>query len=239
MTKNVIAYEDDPVLRKQLQNMFYALREEYLLLETFEDPSDVEGHLAIYKPDIVIMDIQMRDDDDGLNALYRIKRVNKEMKVMMLTTFDVDDTVFNAICLGADGYMLKTDLSSYHAPHETMRRSLRIIFDGGAYLTPTVAKKILRIMTDQTIGEKFRSVTEKFTAIFKRQEENSDGVRGLSRMQKMVLQKIVEGLTTPEIAVRLGLSENTINSHIKAIYHLMEVHSRAQVIKKALQEKWV
>ena len=239
MTKNVIAYEDDPLLRNQLQSMFYALREEYLLLETFEDPSHVEDHLLTYKPDIVIMDIQMRDDDDGLNALYRIKRVNKEMKVMMLTTFDVDDTVFNAICLGADGYMLKTDFSSYRAPHEAMRRSLRTIFDGGAYLTPSVAKKIMRIMTDQTIGEKFHAVTEKFTSIFRRQQEKDNGVRVLSRMQKTVLQKIVEGLTTPEIADQLGLSENTINSHIKAIYQLMEVHSRSQVIKKALQEKWV
>ncbi len=239
MAKNVIAYEDDPMLRKQLQSMFYALREEFLLLETFEDPSHVEDHLVMYKPDIVVMDIQMRDDDDGLNALYRIKRVNKEMKVMMLTTFDVDDTVLNAICLGADGYMLKTDFSSYQAPHEAMRRSLRTIFNGGAYLTPSVAKKIMRIMTDQTIAERFHSVTEKFTSIFKRQQENADGVRVLSRMQKTVLQKIVEGLTTPEIADHLGLSENTINSHIKAIYNLMEVHSRAQVIKKAIQEKWV
>ncbi len=239
MGKAVIAYEDEPALRKQLENVFYAIREEFNLLESFPNPNDVIEHLSSYKPDIVIMDIQMDSDDDGLNALYRIKNVNPKIKVMMLTTFDVDEKVFNAICLGADGYMLKTDFSSYQLPHEAMRKSLRMIFDGGAYLTPSVAKRILNLFADQSIADKINKVRERFQAIFKNESRNNKYSSGLTRMQTVVLQKITDGNTTAEIARELQLSENTINSHIKAIYGVLEVHSRTKAIKIALEQKWV
>jgi len=239
MGKAVIAYEDEPALRKQLENVFYAIREEFNLLDSFPDPSDVVEHLSSYKPDIVIMDIQMTGDDDGLNALYRIKNINPKIKVMMLTTFDVDEKVFNAICLGADGYMLKTDFSSYQLPHEAMRKSLRIIFEGGAYLTPSVAKRILNLFADQSIAEKINKVRSRFQAIFKNESRNIKESSGLTRMQTIVLQKITDGNSTAEIARELHLSENTINSHIKAIYSVLEVHSRTKAIKKALEQRWV
>lgn len=239
MGKTVIAYEDEPSLRKQLENVFYAIREEFTLLETFPNPKKVTDEISSYKPDIVIMDIQMEGDDDGLNALYRIKNVNPKMKVMMLTTFDVDDKVFNAICLGADGYMLKTDFSSQQLPHEAMRKSLKMIFDGGAYLTPTVAKRILNLFADISIADKINKVKARFQAIFKNESKNSKQSSGLTHMQTVVLQKITDGNTTAEIAKELDLSENTINSHIKAIYSVLEVHSRTKAIKIALEQKWV
>ena len=84
MGKTVIAYEDEPALRTQLENVFYALREEFSLLDTFPNPKNVVDHLSDYKPDIVIMDIQMDGEDDGLFALCRIKNTDPKMKVMML-----------------------------------------------------------------------------------------------------------------------------------------------------------
>src|SRR6187399_1689494 len=239
MAKAVIAYEDQPDLRKKLEYVFYAIKEEFNLLNSFPHPEDVLEHLKLYKPDIVIMDIQMNDDDDGLNALYKIKNANPAIKVMMLTTFDIDEKVFNAICLGADGYMLKTDFSSQQLPHEAMKKSLRMIFDGGAYLTPSVAKQILNLFSDRSIGEKMNKVKERFQAIFKNESKSSKASSGLTRMQMTVLQEITNGKTTAEIARDLQLSENTINSHIKAIYSELEVHSRSKVIKKAMEEKWV
>ena len=239
MAKAVIAYEDEPALRERLENVFYAIREEFTLLESFPHPIGVLEHIATYKPDIVIMDISMIGEDDGLNALYKIKNADSNIKVMMLTTFDVDEKVFNAICLGADGYMLKTDFSNQHLPHEAMRKSLRIIFDGGAYLTPSVAKRIINLFADRTIAEKINKVRERFQAIFKNESKHQKSSSGLTRMQSIVLQKITDGNTTAEIARDLDLSENTINSHIKAIYSILEVHSRSKAIKKALEEKWV
>jgi DNA-binding NarL/FixJ family response regulator len=237
MAKSVIAYEDDPVLRKQMENVFYTLRDEYRLLHISPNAADVESHILRFTPDVVIMDIQMDGEDDGLHGLYRIKRVKPETKVMMLTTFDIDDKIFNAICLGADGYMLKTDFSSIQLPHEAMRRSLRTIFDGGAYLTPSVAKRILKLFSDEGIAEKINAVKDRFKNAFSKNHQPKGS--GLTRMQNVVLKKIVDGFSTSEIANELQLSENTINSHIKAIYSILEVHSRGKAIRKALEEKWV
>lgn len=238
MVKKVIAYEDEPALRKQLEYVFYAIREDFLLLASFEEPGSVLDHIADYKPDIVIMDIQMNGDDDGLNGLYRIKKYFPGVKVMMLTTFDVDDKVFNSICLGADGYMLKTDFSSQQLPHEAMRKSLRTIFDGGAYLTPSVAKRILNLFSDQTIAGKIQKVRDRFQLAFQNEVDDHPKKSSLTKMQVIVLKKVVEGKSTPEIARELDLKENTINTHIKAIYEVLEVHSRAQVIKKVFEERW-
>jgi len=235
MIKRVIAYEDEPLLRTQLENVFFTIREEFSLLASFPEACEVLQHLSSFKPDVVIMDIAMTDDEDGLIALYKIKNASPQVKVMMLTTFDVDDKVFNAICLGADGYMLKTDFSSYQLPHEAMRKSLRVLFEGGAYLTPSVAKRILNLFNDHSIGDKMNKVRERFQAIFKRESHHQE----LTRMQTIVLQKIIEGKSTAEIARELQLTENTINSHIKLIYNTLEVHSRSKAIKKALEEKWI
>jgi DNA-binding NarL/FixJ family response regulator len=239
MGKTVIAYEDEPALRTQLENIFYAIREDFLLLASFEEPSDVLQHISTYKPHVVIMDIQMKEDEDGLNALYKIKKANPDMKVMMLTTFDVDDKIFKAICLGADGYMLKSDFSSHQVPHEAMRRSLRVLFDGGAYLTPKVAKQILRLFADHTIADRILHVRERFQAIFQRESVIDAKRPHLTKMQMAVLKKIVEGKSTPEIAKELELKENTVNTHTKAIYLELGVHSRAKAVKKAVEERLV
>ncbi|MEP6796378.1 MAG: response regulator transcription factor [Saprospiraceae bacterium] len=239
MGKTVIAYEDEPTLRTQLENIFYAIREDFLLLASYGEPSDVLQHLVSYKPNVVIMDIQMDEEEDGLNALYKIKKANPEMKVMMLTTFDVDDKVFKAICLGADGYMLKSDFSSHQVPHEAMRRSLRVLFDGGAYLTPKVAKQILSLFADHTIADRILDIRERFQAIFQKESAIESKRPHLTKMQIAVLKKIVEGKSTPEIARELELKENTINTHIKAIYTALGVHSRAKAVKKAIEERWI
>ncbi len=239
MIKTVLAYEDDPSLRKQLEYVFYAIRDEFVLLDSFPEPSSVVDHINSRKPDIVIMDIEMDNEDDGLTALFKIKSVKPDTKVMMLTTFDIDDKIFNAICLGADGYMLKTDFSSHQLPHEAMRKSLKIILDGGAYLTPSVAKRILNLFSDVSIAEKINKVKDRFQSIFNRETKNTNTTSGLTRMQTVVLQKIIDGNSTSEIARELHLTENTINSHIKAIYGALEVHSRTKAVKKAIEEKWL
>src|SRR5690606_15017435 len=112
---------------------------------------------------------------------------------LVLTMFDADQKVFNAICLGADGYMLKTDFSGQQLPHEALRKSLRMIFDGGAYLTPTVALQIMKLFTDQSFGDKVRHVKDHFQAVFQRKDARPvvDGKR-LTKMQSIVLQHIID-----------------------------------------------
>ena len=241
MVKNFISYEDDFELRHQFNNIFYAIRQEFLLVNAFADTRLVLSHLDKYKPDIVMMDIQMLDEDDGLVALYQIKQHDSAVKVMMLTMFDNDDKVFNAICLGADGFMLKSDFSAATMPHEVLRKSLRVLLEGGAYLTPAIARKILRLFTEEGIADKINRVKTRFKNLIIQltNPKKMEIKYKLTKMQLIVLEKIVEGNTTAEIAEILHISENTVNTHIKSIYHVLEVHSRAKAIRKAVEERLV
>ena len=240
MTRTVIAYEDDPALRKQLESIFYSIKEEFNLLASFPNPLGLTTELTLYKPDIVLMDLQMLEDDDGLVALYKIKQTVPTIKVMVLTMFDVDQKVFNAICLGADGYMLKSDFSSYSLPHEAIRRSLRTMYDDGAYLTPSVAKQIMKEFSDITVADRIQKVKDRFQHFFQQPSAiNKLKAPGLTKMQAQVLQGIIDGMTTTQMAKSMELSENTINTHIKAIYNSLGVHSRALAIKKAIENRWI
>lgn len=235
MTKQVIAYDDEDAMRKQLVNVFYTLRTDFNLINTFPNAVDVLEHIQKYKPDIVLLDIDMRENnEDGLIALHEIKKEHPNQKVMMLTTFDNDDKIFDAICLGADGYMLKTDFVN-HLPHEVMRRSLNIIFSEGAYLTPSVAKKILQLFQDVNIGQKIQMVVERFKKILK---PNSIKMPyNLKPIQIEILEEIVKGKSVPTIAKEKEMFENTINHHIKGIYRELEVHTRSHAVRKAIEEK--
>lgn len=241
MSKQVIAYDDELSMRNQLTNVFRALRNEYDLILTFPNAVDVLTHIKQYKPDIIFLDIEMREnDEDGLMALYQIKNKYPNQIVMMLTTFDNDDKIFNAICLGADGYMLKSDFIK-NMPIEVMRRSLSIIFSDGAYLTPAVAKKILHLFRDVTISVKVQKIVDKFKKLIsqpKKMQEN-DMEYQLKDIQIQILEDIVAGKKSSEIAIERDMPENTVNHHIKGIYRELEVHSRAQAVRKAIEESIV
>ena len=239
MIKKVIAYDDNTDLLNQFNSIFYALRQEFQLEATFTDAGQVLVHLDKYKPDVVLMDIQMLKDDDGLVALYQIKQHAQDTKVLMLTMFENNDNVLNAICLSADGYMLKSEFSTRAIPHEAMRKSLNVIFEGGAYLTPAIAKKILSLFSDESLLEKIVKVKERFKDILSARTEGTpkNTPYKLTKTQLIVLQKIVEGKTTEEIAADMTVTDNTVNTHIKAIFRELEVHSRAKAIRKAIEEK--
>lgn len=241
MPKSVIAYDDEAALRKQLDNLFYTLRTDFTLTATYPNAVDILAHVKMYKPDIILLDIDMRENnEDGLIALYEVKKAYPNQKVMMLTTFDDDEKIFNAICLGADGYMLKSDFVHY-LPHEVMRRSLNNLLSDGAYLTPAVAKKILHRFRDVGVGAKIQKIIDRFKILFSQSSKpkQRDMDYKLKDIQFDILEEIVAGKTTPQIAAEKGMPENTVNHHIKGIYRELEVHSRAQAVRKAIEERIV
>jgi DNA-binding NarL/FixJ family response regulator len=240
IAKQVIAYDDEPALRKQLENYFYTLRAEFNLLATFPNGSTVVDNIRVFKPDIVLLDIDMRENaEDGLMALYTIKQKYPQQKVMMLTTFDDDDKIFNAICLGADGYMLKSDFV-HLIPQEVLRRSLNMILTDGAYLTPAVAKKILHLFRDVKVGDKIQKVVGRFTDLFSQTKKKPNVMTyQLKDIQLQILEQIVAGKSSPQISREMSMPENTINHHIKGIYRELEVHTRAHAVRKAIEERIV
>ncbi|HRN25448.1 MAG: response regulator transcription factor [Ignavibacteriaceae bacterium] len=160
-------------------------------------------------PNIILLDIGL-PGLNGIELIPELKRLSPSSKIIIITVHDDDENVFNAICAGAAGYLLK-DLSS-----EKIVNSINEVMNGGAPMNSHIAKKVLNMFRDQNV--------------------KSDGY-SLSDREKGILSLLVEGLGKKQIAEKIFLSHHTVDSHIRNIYAKLEVHSRSSAISKAIREK--
>ena len=160
-------------------------------------------------PDIFLLDIGL-PGMNGIELIPELKRLSPSSKIIIITVHDDDENVFNAICSGASGYLLK-DLSS-----EKILASIIEVMNGGAPMNSHIAKKVLNMFRDQNV--------------------KSNGY-SLSEREKEILSLLVEGLSKKQIAEKIFLSHHTVDSHLRNIYAKLEVHSRSSAISKAIREK--
>lgn len=170
-------------------------------------------------PDIVLMDIEM-PAMKGTDAVKFARQIHPGMKFLMLTVFDNDDMIFEAIKNGASGYLLKDEKTSTIIEHIQQLHEV-----GGAPMSPSIARKTLQLLSRSQLAEQ---VIPDETVL---PEE-------LSERERDVLKMLVEGKDYKAIAERLFLSTHTIRKHIANIYTKLHVNSKAQVINMALKSKW-
>lgn len=163
-------------------------------------------------PDILLLDINL-PGITGIEAIPMFKKKGASTKVIMLTILDDDHHILEAIRQGADGYVLKKSNPL------KITEAIRQVFDGGAVLTPMVAKQVL--------------------AYLQTGEIRSGAPSNLTQREKEILALITQGMTNDTIAGQLFISPQTVRNHIKNIYDKLQVHSRAQVVAKALKEKLI
>lgn len=161
-----------------------------------------------FVPEVILLDIQL-PGINGIEGIRGFRKVTPATHIIMLTVFDDDDLIFNAICLGAEGYLLKS------ATPEQIRESIRNVLHGGAAMTPVIAAKVLRMFT---------------------REMQPNGDYNLTRREKELLQLLVEGMSKKHIAGSLNLSPHTIDTHLKNIYAKLHVHSQIDMVSKTLRE---
>jgi DNA-binding NarL/FixJ family response regulator len=159
--------------------------------------------------DLILMDIQM-PVMNGIEATQLIKKTYPQIKIIMLTVFDNDELVFNAIKAGADGYLLKD------VDPESLKTGLLETLNGGAAMTPSIAQKTLRLLRNPL---QFQSSTQKDFQLTDRENE--------------VLEQLSKGLSYTKIADNLFLSPSTVRKHIENIYKKLQVHSKLEAIEKA------
>ena len=164
--------------------------------------------------DIILMDIQM-PEMDGIETTILVKQKFPHIKIMMLTVFDDDENIFNAIKAGADGYLLK------ETGPEALERSLEEMQNGGAPMTPLIAYKALSFLRKPPV-----SSIEK--------EESP-----LSKRETQVLEQLSKGLNYNEIASNLIISSSTVRKHIENIYTKLQVHNKVEAIRKADKNSWI
>ena len=160
-------------------------------------------------PDIILLDIGL-PGMNGIELIPELKKLSPSSKIIIITIHDDDENVFNAICAGASGYLLK-DLSA-----DKIVASISDVLNGGAPMNSHIAKKVLSMFRDQNV--------------------KSDGYN-LSEREKEILSLLVEGLSKKQIAEKIFLSHHTVDSHLRNIYAKLEVHSRSSAISKAIKEK--
>ncbi|MGJ8684967.1 MAG: response regulator [Nonlabens sp.] len=159
--------------------------------------------------DLLLMDIEM-PVMDGVAATALVKKKYPQIKVIMLTVFDNDELIFNAIQAGADGYLLKD------VDPESLKNGILETIDGGAAMTPSIALKTLKLLRNPTQFQ--TDVKEDFK---------------LSDRETEVLEQLGKGLSYTKIADNLFLSPSTVRKHIENIYKKLQVHSKLEAVEKA------
>ena len=149
---------------------------------------------------------------NGIGTVKLIKAAFPETPILMLTVFDDDQKIFDAICAGADGYMLK------NRSLDKLLDAVREVQQGGAPMSPSIAKRVLQLFQNQNS--------------FKTSEEFN-----LSNREKEVLGLLVDGASYKMIADKLTIGYDTVHSHIKKIYKKLHVNSMSEAVSKALKNK--
>ena len=160
--------------------------------------------------DLILMDIEM-PILNGIDTTQIVKQKHPQIKIIMLTAFDDDENIFNAIKAGADGYLLKEI-----APKE-LHEGIHQTLNGGAAMNPSIALKTLRLLRNPSSIENPKD-----------KEELS-----LSKREVEVLEQLSKGLSYTVIADNLFLSPSTVRKHIENIYKKLQVHSKIEAVQKA------
>ncbi len=183
----------------------------------FTDCSDVENKVQKSQPDVILMDIEM----PGINGIQAVKIVKQKfprINVMMQTAFENDENIFEAICAGASGYILK------NTPPARILECIVEVYQGGSPMSPSVARKVLGFLQKPKVEKKQDTIAEEYN---------------LTVREKEVLTCLVNGMSYKMIAERCTISYETVRSHMKSIYSKLHVASMTEAVAKAINQKLV
>ncbi|MEW6401453.1 MAG: response regulator transcription factor [Chloroflexota bacterium] len=205
----ILLCDDQAVIRDGLE-MLLSLEKDIQVIATAQDGAEAVELAAQKQPDLVLMDLKM-PGTNGIEATRQIRAKFPNIKVLVLTTYDDDEWVFDAIRAGASGYLLKD------TPREKIIEAIRGTVSGKSFVDPAVAGKLLnQVASNQT--QPASLLTEKLT------ERETD-----------VLRLIAKGFNNGEIASQLHLSEGTVRNHVSAILEKLGVSDRTQAAVIAIQ----
>ena len=209
----VTIFEDN----KHLQETFALLLDssaEYTCVGAYSNCDNLETVMEGNPCDIVLMDIEM-PGLNGIEATIIIKKKFPSVQVLIQTVFFEDEYIFNAICAGASGYILKTTTPQGYL------QAIADVHAGGSPMTPGIARRVLELFKVNL------------------QPDSSPKDYHLTNQEKKVLQLLVAGKSYKLIAAELFVSVDTIKSHISNIYAKLHVHSGTEAVSKAIRDKIV
>jgi len=205
----IVIYEDNIFLRNSISELISS-SPQLDLKGAYENCDHVSVDMETLRPEIVLMDIEM-PGTNGLKGLRIIKEKFPHVYVIMLTVFEDNDSVFDAICAGASGYLLKK------TSHDKILEAIHDVLSGGAPITSSIARKVL--------------------TLFPKSTSHREEVHKLAPREQEVLQLLVSGHSYKMIAEKCGITLETVRSHIKRIYEKLQVHSATEAAAKTFMNR--
>ncbi|MBX7219981.1 MAG: response regulator transcription factor [Blastocatellia bacterium] len=203
----VAIIEDLPELREGLQLLINGTFG-YRCVARFCSVEDALKTIGNELPDVVLIDLGL-PGMSGIEGIRLLKKQYPDLLLVALTVFDDDEQIFNALCAGASGYLLKK------TPPARLLEALKEVTSGGAPISPEVALRVIRL---------FRHVHPPVTANYH-----------LTPQENQLLRLFVDGHNYKTAAAELGISTNTISFHLRNIYQKLQVHSKSEAVAKALK----
>ncbi len=160
------------------------------------------------KPEVVLMDINL-PGMNGVECVRQLKQVLPDVQVMMLTVYEDTENIFNALAVGASGYMLK------RTPQAELLEAIRDVHRGGSPMTTHIARKVVQS--------------------FQRSQASAAQTDSLSEREQQVLELLAQGLIYKEISEKLGISYETVHTYIRRIYEKLQVRTRTEAVAKFLK----
>ncbi len=201
--------EDDLASRKLLVSTLQA-DPDYLVVAEFSEGKAAVAAIPHLAPDIVLVDLGL-PDISGIDVIRKLKALDSECNVLVVTTFGDEATVTSALEAGADGYLLKGTVL------EELRRDIRFLQSGGSPLSPMVARKLLNKLQSNATAAK----------------PDATGDTTLTRREQDILEMIAKGFSYTETSKICGIAAATVHSHLKSIYRKLEVHSKTEAVYEA------
>lgn len=213
MIKVMIA-EDQELIRQSLEFVI-SNKEDMKVVALAETGKQAVELAKEKKPDIILMDIRM-PEMDGVEATKIIKKMFPQIKIIVLTTFDDDEYVFDALKNGASGYLLKG------ISLNELVESIRIVMNGGSLINPTIATKVCKFFSQMAEADYTKKI-------------QSDALSSLNKNELKIMKLIGMGLSNKEITKELNLSEGTVRNYISNILSKLDLRDRTQIAILAVQ----
>lgn len=212
MKVNICLFDDSIQIIESLTTLF-SLVDDFNIVASYSNPKNTLEKIKSSNANMVIMDIDM-PGLNGIEAIKEVRKSNKTLPVIMFTVFDDEDKIFDAICAGANGYLLKNT-----EPPKLIEAVLEVM-NGGSPMSPGIARKVLN---------KFQLINA-----------NPDQINyELTIREKEILRYLTNGLSYKMIAAECDISFETVRTHIKNIYSKLHVASMTEAVAKAINERIV
>ncbi|MCD8083606.1 MAG: response regulator transcription factor [Clostridiales bacterium] len=210
----VLVADDQELIRQSLQIVLNS-KKDIEVTDLAKDGLEVIRCIRRQKPDVVLMDVRM-PKMDGVQCTKIIKENYPQIKIIILTTFDDDEYVYNALKFGASGYLLK-GLSM-----DELENAIKTVYSGRAMINPDIATKVLKLFSQMAQADYTIPV-------------GTRGVEELTRTEWKIIAQVGKGASNKEIAEALKLSDGTVRNYLSAILNKLDLRDRTQLAIWAVQ----